>query len=63
MGYNEHFSKAVYYHKVPGSALGDYMEQIKDKPEPIKQELLERFASEIETKYPYKQGRKPKEEK
>ena len=49
------------YHKVPGSALGDYMEQIIGKPEEAKQKLLEQFSKEIEKTFPYKPGMKPVE--
>ena len=62
MGYNEHFSKAVYYRLVPGAALAGYMRQIIDKPEAEKKKLLEQFATDIESKYPYKPGKEPKEE-
>ena len=44
------------YHKVPGSVLGDYMEQIIGKPEEAKQKLLEQFSKEIEETFPYKPG-------
>ena len=47
------------YHKVPGSVLGDYMEQIIGKPEEAKQKLLEQFSKEIEKTFPYKPGMKP----
>jgi len=62
MGYNEHFSKAVYSHQVPGAALVEYMKRVIGRPETEKQKLLEQIAVEIETKYPYEPGKEPKEE-
>lgn len=56
MGYNEHFSKAVYSRVVTGTMLVDYMRRIVGKPEEEKQRLLEQFAGEIEANCPYEPG-------